>query len=197
MFVDTAKTVGAKLLVWSALESFTELSNGRFANVPHFDSKAEVTRYAKSSVVPLAVVKAGYYMTNVLEGLQGLKAGPDGTYVFGLPVAGSMLVPLIDVESDFGMYIRVAIESPTLGAGADIRSGRLISFEEIIAQAAEGALDWFKLHNNFILFAACAVFPRSRQRMARELGDLERSTVVCDRYLPGVLVDSAGFLLFF
>jgi hypothetical protein len=141
MFVDTAKTVGAKLLVWSALESFTELSNGRFANVPHFDSKAEVTTYAKGSGVPLAVVKAGYYMTNVLEGLQGLKAGPDGRYVFGLPAAGSTLVPLIDVESDFGMYVRAAIESPTLGAGSDIRSGRLISFEEIIAQTAEGALD--------------------------------------------------------
>ncbi|KAJ7445155.1 NAD(P)-binding protein [Mycena galericulata] len=137
MLVDAAKFVGVKLLVWSSLESFTELSNGRYNGVTFFDSKAAVSAYARQVGVPVAVVIAGYYMTNILEHLPHLKKGPDGAYVLGLPASPETLVPFIDVEADYGRYVRAAIESPALGPGAVVRTGRLISLKDIAAQVAE------------------------------------------------------------
>jgi hypothetical protein len=58
-------------------------------------------------------------------------------------MAGSTRAPLIDVESDYGLYVRAAIESPALGAGSEVLSGRWISvdelIDELIAALAEGA----------------------------------------------------------
>ncbi|KAJ7800466.1 NAD(P)-binding protein [Mycena olivaceomarginata] len=114
MLVDTAKTTGVKLLVWSALESFTELTNGRFPLAQFCDSKAEVTAYARAS------------------GRQ-----EDGSYLFTLPISGATRVPLSDTAHDFGLYVQAAIESPVLGPGSEVRAGRIISLDEIVAQFAQ------------------------------------------------------------
>lgn len=138
--VDAAKSAGVNLFIWSALESFSNLSAGRLSHVAFFDSKAVVTAYAKSSNIPLAIVQAGYYATNIFDAVPfALKPQPDGSYTFRLPMAGTTRVPLIDVEADYGLYVRAAIESPA-PAGSEILSGRLISMNEIIAQLAEGTL---------------------------------------------------------
>ncbi|KAJ7502703.1 NAD(P)-binding protein [Mycena galericulata] len=138
LMVDAAKSASVKLFIWSALESFNTLSAGRLSNVAFFDSKAEVTAYAKQLGIPLAVVQAGYYASNLFDGVAyALKVQPDGSYLFRLPMAGTTRVPLIDVETDYGLYVRAAIESPALGAGSEVLSGRLISLDEIIAQLAE------------------------------------------------------------
>ncbi|KAJ6573162.1 NAD(P)-binding protein [Mycena vulgaris] len=132
LMVDAAKSAGVKLFIWSALESFTALSAGRL-------SPPEITTYARASGIPLAIVQAGYYATNILDAHApyALHAQADGSFAFRLPMAGTTRVPLIDVAADYGLYVRAAIESPTLGAGSEVLSGRLISLDEIIAQLSE------------------------------------------------------------
>jgi uncharacterized protein YbjT (DUF2867 family) len=138
--VDVALAAGVSLLVWSALEPFTTLSNGRLSLVAFFDSKAAISEYALASGVPLAIVQPGYYATNILESAPfALEPQAGGSYVYRLPMSGSTRVPLIDVESDYGLYVRAAIESPELGAGSEVLSGRWISVDELIAGLAEGA----------------------------------------------------------
>ncbi|KAJ7910724.1 NAD(P)-binding protein [Mycena leptocephala] len=140
LMVDAALAAGVSLLVWSALESFTTLSNGRLSLVAFFDSKAAISEYALASGVPLAIVQPGYYATNILESAPfALEPQAGGSYVYRLPMSGSTRVPLIDVESDYGLYVRAAIESPELGAGSEVLSGRWISVDELIAGLAEGA----------------------------------------------------------
>ncbi|KAJ6561541.1 NAD(P)-binding protein [Mycena vulgaris] len=137
MLVDITKAIGVKLLIWSALESLSALSGGKFSRVAFFDGKSEITEYAKQAGVPLAVVEAGYYATNLFEASYALKKQPDGSYVFGLPVPASTVVPVIDVAHDYGLYVRAAIEHPALGAGSEVQSGTLISFGEMIAKLSE------------------------------------------------------------
>ncbi|KAJ6458668.1 NAD(P)-binding protein [Mycena vitilis] len=137
MLADSAKAVGVKLFIWSALESLSALSGGKYSRVGFFDAKSEVTAYAKQSGVPLAVVEAGYYATNVFEAAYALKKLPDGRYVFGLPIPAATQVPVIDVAHDYGLYVRAAIENPALGPGAEVLSGTLISFGEMVAMLSE------------------------------------------------------------
>ena len=46
--VDACKEAGVKHLVWSSLPHVTNMTNGEFTKVEHFDSKAEVAEYAAS-----------------------------------------------------------------------------------------------------------------------------------------------------
>ncbi|KAF7986297.1 hypothetical protein HWV62_35244 [Athelia sp. TMB] len=59
--VDVAKEVGVKFLVWSSLPHSTKLSNGKYPGVHHFDCKAEVEDYLKSSGLPNATVHTGVF----------------------------------------------------------------------------------------------------------------------------------------
>ncbi|KAF8157417.1 NAD(P)-binding protein [Mycena galopus ATCC 62051] len=137
LMVDAALTAGVSLFVWSALESFTALSAGRISRVAFFDSKADISEYARASRIPLAIIQAGYYATNMLREYP-LRPQGDGSYSFCMPMAGSTRVPIIDTESDYGIYVRAAIESPALGAGSEVLSGTLTSMDELIAGLAEG-----------------------------------------------------------
>ncbi|KAK7054094.1 NAD(P)-binding protein [Favolaschia claudopus] len=125
MLVDTAKLIGVKLLVWSGLA----LSNGKFSRVGFFDAKKAVTDMRRTL--------AGYYASNIFEAPYALKKQLGGSYAFGLPTPPTTQVPLIDVAHDHGLYVRAAIEDPSLGAGSEVLSGRLISFGEIVATLAE------------------------------------------------------------
>ncbi|KAJ7639284.1 NAD(P)-binding protein [Roridomyces roridus] len=137
MMVDVAKEAGVKLLIWSGLESLSAVSGGKFPRVEFFDAKGDITEYAKQSGVPLALVEAGYYATNIFEAPYALRKQPDGSYVFGLPVPATTSVPVIDVAHDYGLYVRAAIEDPALGAGSELYSGILISFGEMITTLSE------------------------------------------------------------
>ncbi|KAJ6463113.1 hypothetical protein C8R47DRAFT_1238604 [Mycena vitilis] len=121
MLVDSAKAVGVKLFIWSALESLSALSGGKYSRVGFFDAKSE----------------AGYYAINVFEAAYALKKLPDGRYVFGLPIPATTQVPVIDVAHDYRLYVRAAIELPALGPGAEVLSGTLISFGEMVATLSE------------------------------------------------------------
>ncbi|KAG8889480.1 hypothetical protein FRB98_004165 [Tulasnella sp. 332] len=111
MMVDAAKAANVKLLVWSGLPGYDEISGGKYKNVHFFDSKAIVTAYAKHVGLPFASVEAGVYMTNYVA-VAPPKKQADGSYAIILPVAPDCVAPLIDTANDYGLFVREAIESP-------------------------------------------------------------------------------------
>lgn len=95
---DACKAVGVQHLIYSNMIDASELSKGVWANVAHFDGKAEVERYIRDSAIPATFVLAGTFMGEVVDMLQ--KHGDD--YVVALPIEGNAKMPFIDVEADTG-----------------------------------------------------------------------------------------------
>lgn len=137
LLVDAAKVVGVDLFVWSGLESVTEATGGKY-KLDDFESKAEITKYAKSSGIPLVVVQAGLY-ASVLTTMFKPEKQADGSFIVGVPFDPvKYVLPIIDVVPDYGLFVREAIESPKFGAGTEVLScGELISFSNAITQLSE------------------------------------------------------------
>ncbi|KAJ7603952.1 NAD(P)-binding protein [Mycena polygramma] len=139
MLIDAAKAVGVGLFILSSLESIVKVSNGKYANVHHFNGKAEIAEYGRRSGIPFVVVQAGWYASNFakIDGMKPKKT-EDGTYVLALPVGPETLLPVIDTPNDYGLFVRKAIESPEFGAGSEIlTSGEFITVGDMISQLAE------------------------------------------------------------
>lgn len=134
--VDAAKLAGVKLFIWSSLVSIDKISHGTLACFP-FDVKAEIAEYLKASGVPYATVLPGWFFKNLYWGPNMPVKQVDGTYVLTMPVPASTKTPIIDVELDYGRYVRAVIEKPWLGAGSEIVTGTMISFEDQMAQLSE------------------------------------------------------------
>ncbi|KAJ7778427.1 NAD(P)-binding protein [Mycena metata] len=119
MMVKAAMDARVSLVVWSTLESISQISNGKYTHVDHFEGKAEVTAYARQLGCPLLTVQAGAYSTNHMQWKPFMqKRQEDGSYVL-----------------DFGLFVRGGIESPALGVGAEILTcGEEISVGEMAAQ---------------------------------------------------------------
>ncbi|KAJ7916486.1 NAD(P)-binding protein [Mycena leptocephala] len=139
MLIDAAKAVGVGLFIWSGLPSIIKISNGKYPNVDHFNGKAEVTEYGRSSGIPFTNVMAGWYASNFAK-LPAMipKRVADGTYVLALPIGPQTLLPVIDTPNDYGLFVREAIESPEFGAGSEVlTSGEDITVGDMISQLAE------------------------------------------------------------
>lgn len=131
--------MGVKLFIWSSLAPVNKISKGRLS-VGGFDGKAEITEYLKASGVPYALVPAGGYLTNFLAGPLAPKKQDDGTYVLSLPIPGSTVRPIIDIEHDYGMYAYMYEQQSRtrpLGAGSEVLTGTLASYDEFLAQLSE------------------------------------------------------------
>jgi uncharacterized protein YbjT (DUF2867 family) len=136
MLAKAAKAVGVDLLVWSGLESVTEISNGKFTLAVHFDSKAAVTEFARKSGIPFVNVQAGFYASNFTGAFKFTKQ-PDGSYAITVPFSPDAVLPVIDMQ-DYGIFVREAIESPEFGPGTEILTcGELISVRDCVSQLAE------------------------------------------------------------
>ncbi|KAJ7889926.1 NAD(P)-binding protein [Mycena olivaceomarginata] len=139
MMVDAAKAAGVKLFIWSALESVSEVSKGKYIHVDHFDGKGEITAYARASGIPLLIVQAGWYMTNFLffDAMAATKEA-DGSYTLGLPVSADTVVPVLDTLHDYGLFVREGIESPAFGPGTEVlASSEDLTLRELTAQLAQ------------------------------------------------------------
>lgn len=137
--VDAAKAAGVKLFIWSALESVSEVSKGKYIHVDHFDGKGEITAYARASGIPLLIVQAGWYMTNFLffDAMAATKEA-DGSYTLGLPVSADTVVPVLDTLHDYGLFVREGIESPAFGPGTEVlASSEDLTLRELTAQLAQ------------------------------------------------------------
>ncbi|KZV80218.1 NAD(P)-binding protein [Exidia glandulosa HHB12029] len=145
LLVDAAVEGGAKRIVWSGLESFSDATNGRLSHVDHFEGKAAITKYAKSKLagtgVAFNLVDAGLYMSNVTD-LDAMKPRPkgDGTYIIALACTPETTLPWIDMVSDYGSFVRLAIEDPEYAKGGEIFTyGEELSWAEIAKQLGEVA----------------------------------------------------------
>jgi len=140
MMMDAAASVNPKLVIWSGLQDFTAVSNGKYTHVDHFDGKAAVTAYGRSLGVPLANVEAGTYMENYLTMSAPKKIG-DGKFAIFAPVPGESKICLLDTKHDYGLFVREAIES-SRGQQSDPSSeifahGDEISWNEIAKTVGE------------------------------------------------------------
>ncbi|KAJ7082957.1 hypothetical protein C8R44DRAFT_688380 [Mycena epipterygia] len=62
--VDAAKEVGVKFFIFTSLPSIVKLSGGKYKNVLHYDQKAEVEEYLKSSGLANASLLLGAFLEN-------------------------------------------------------------------------------------------------------------------------------------
>ena len=140
LMINAAKAAKVDLLIWSGLMSVTEASGGKYTRVDHFDGKAAITAYGRQSGVPFVDVQAGMYASNFTGALAPQKQA-DGSYAFALPFGPETLLPLIDMASDYGLFVRQAIESPAFGAGSEILTcGELIPVADVFKQLSESML---------------------------------------------------------
>jgi len=138
LLVDAAEAANVRLLVWSGLPSYKELSDGKYVHVYHFDSKAEVTQYAKDRGIPFANVMAGAYMSNYKD-FSAPQKQEDGSFVITGVGAPESVLPLIDAHHDYGLFVRAAIESPVgTNEGEWLAGTEVISMSDIAKQLADG-----------------------------------------------------------
>ncbi|KAJ7893730.1 NAD(P)-binding protein [Mycena olivaceomarginata] len=138
MLIDATKAAGVQGVVWSGLSNVTKLSGGKYTNVTNFDGKALVTEYGRASGVPFVDVQAGLYSTGFLKGL--LVKQPDGTYAISWATKPTTVISMIDVENDFGLYVRWVLEMPVFPDGLEVRTS-----SENITPEGNGASD-FRRH---------------------------------------------------
>ncbi|KAH1577943.1 hypothetical protein KXW65_002510 [Aspergillus fumigatus] len=140
---DAAKATGVQHLIFSSLLNVTETSGGRLKHVPHFDQKAQVEQYIRSTGVPATFVLPGYFMSNYPE-VGMLRKGEDGVYNLAYPVGQNAKFPLVDIEADMGKYVAAALKNPSESLGAQILAAEdyytptriLQEFEEVTGQKA-------------------------------------------------------------
>jgi uncharacterized protein YbjT (DUF2867 family) len=96
---DAAKESGVSNLIFSSLLNVTETTSGRLPHVPHFDGKAKIEQYIRSTGIPCTFVLPGYFMSNYLE---MLRRNDDGSYTLAYPVSEEAKFPLFDAADDTG-----------------------------------------------------------------------------------------------
>ncbi|KAJ7448439.1 NAD(P)-binding protein [Mycena galericulata] len=138
MLIDAAKAAGVDRIVWSGLTSPTKVSNGKITHVYHFDGKAVVTEYGRQSGVPFVNVQAGFYAQNFLGHASMLTKQADGSFAIEWVVKPTMVLPLIDAESDYGLFVRRVLELPVFPDGSEVyTASEDITMEGIARQLSE------------------------------------------------------------
>ncbi|KAL4799766.1 hypothetical protein BDV19DRAFT_400246 [Aspergillus venezuelensis] len=116
---DAAKQAGVQHIIFSSLLNVTEVTGGRLKDVPHFDQKAQVEKYIRSLGLNASFVLPGYFMSNYTS-MGMIKKGEDGVYSLAYPVAEDARFPLIDIDSDMGKYVGIALKNPSKTSGRQI-----------------------------------------------------------------------------
>ncbi|KAI9794179.1 MAG: hypothetical protein M1816_006104 [Peltula sp. TS41687] len=115
---DVAKECGVQHLIWSALMDVSELSNGKYTKVYHFDSKAAVESYIRSVNVPSTSFIAGFYMSNLPGGMiRPHDPSKPKELTFAMPFAPDTKMPLFDAADDTGKFVKAILlqRDQTLG----------------------------------------------------------------------------------
>ncbi|KAJ6488348.1 hypothetical protein DFH09DRAFT_1377681 [Mycena vulgaris] len=120
LLIDAAKAGGVSRIVWSGLLSVTELSEGRYKHVYHFDSKDDVTAYTSQSGAPFVNLQACFYGTNFLTLPIMLTKQDDGSFDIPWPVKPTTVVPFIDTAEDYGLFVRSVLEQPVFTHGSEV-----------------------------------------------------------------------------
>ncbi|KAK7064930.1 NAD(P)-binding protein [Favolaschia claudopus] len=142
MMIDAVKAAGVERVVWSGLQDYNKISQGKYTYALHFDGKAHVTEYARQSGLPFFVdVQAGFYSENLVDpGRSSIKRRGD-SFVLRWPGNPKSALPVLDAEHDYGLYVRHAFEATGTEVarlnGAAMYTGVYMTGEEISAQVSE------------------------------------------------------------
>lgn len=98
---DAAKEAGVEHIIFSSLLHVTKITGGRLSHVLHFDGKAEIERYIRSTGLAATFVLPGYYLSNYQQMLQ---ESNDGSYSLAYPVSKEAKFPLFDTAADMGEH---------------------------------------------------------------------------------------------
>ncbi|KAJ7817556.1 NAD(P)-binding protein [Mycena olivaceomarginata] len=139
LLIDASKAAGVKGIIWSGLVPVNKISGGKYTKVEAFDGKALVTEYGRASGVPFVDVQAGFYATNLLGSLPLLAKQPDGTYALSFAFSPRTVMPIIDMENDYGLYVRRVLEMPVFPDGTEVyTASEDITAEEMARQLSQG-----------------------------------------------------------
>jgi len=137
LLIDAAIAAKVKVIVWSGLSAVEKHSGGKFVHVDHFEGKAIVTEYGRTATpnhTRFVNVEAGLYMINYST-LSPPKKQADGSYLIALPAPAESTTPLLDTASDYGLFVRKAIEESQM---QNIYAwGEDISYAETVKQWSE------------------------------------------------------------
>jgi len=139
--VDACKEAKVDRLIFSTLINVTEETKGKNTKVAHFDSKAKIEEYARSSNVPGTYFLPGVFMNGVL---QGFRKGNDGTYVYSMPFKPTTKIPVIDVVADTGLFVSAVLlnmeqtlNKRILGSSGYYEAGQIVrDFEQACGKKA-------------------------------------------------------------
>ncbi|KAL8709764.1 MAG: hypothetical protein Q9220_005550 [cf. Caloplaca sp. 1 TL-2023] len=138
--------VGVEHLIWSGLINVKKLTNGKYPNVYHFDSKADIEAYIRSIGVPSSTFMPGFYMSN-LETMFNPSPQPPHAYTFAMPMAPSAQIPFFDAAGDTGKFVKAMVmkRDKVLGknvlAATDYYTAADVPkiFEQVKKEAGKGA----------------------------------------------------------
>ncbi|KAI9681821.1 MAG: hypothetical protein M1829_000566 [Trizodia sp. TS-e1964] len=148
---DVAHECGVQHYIWSTLVNVNELTKGKFSGVFHFDSKAEVEKYIRTSLpgLPTTYFMPGFYMSNITGGMMSRNPqSPSHEYCLFLPVPDNTPIPLFDAEDDTGKFVKAILthRASTLNknihaATAYYSAAQVVEeFKEVkVEEAAKGA----------------------------------------------------------
>ncbi|KAJ7671834.1 NAD(P)-binding protein [Mycena rosella] len=140
LLIDAAKAGGVSRIVWSGIQSVTEASGGKYTRVYHWDSKAAISEYGRSSGVPFVDVQCGFYGSNFL-GMNAIMLAKqeDGSFAIRWPTKSSTVLPFIDTVHDYGLFVRQVLEQPVFPDGSEVRtSNENITVEDVALQLSRG-----------------------------------------------------------
>ncbi|KAH7108584.1 NAD(P)-binding protein [Auriculariales sp. MPI-PUGE-AT-0066] len=155
MLIDAAYAAGVKRIIWSSFHSIEVASGGKYTKADHFESKYQVTEWARkkfagTDVAFINAYPAGYYQ--MFTSFNPIMMRRDGTdkIALVLPMSPNFGLGAIDIR-DFGKFVVVAIEDPAYARGGDILAAtEFITAEGVVRElsAATGKTFVFERATN-------------------------------------------------
>jgi len=151
--MDAAKAEGVKTVVWSGLPDLTKLSNGKHP-VEIFEVKDNITVYGRSlNAFKLLDVQPGSFASNYFS-QQAPRKTPEGQFILSVAFNADTVIPIIDIDVDYGAFVLGAIEhgveevhasaeylTPVQIAEAFTRvSGKQVTFVRLPDEQFQGAI---------------------------------------------------------
>lgn len=105
------------------------MTNGKLPNIEHFDSKAEVSKYAAASGLPTTYFLAGCYMDNFPAMFRAADDDnnsnnnqPKTTWTLSIPLSPAGHIPLFSPRDDTGKFVKGIVARRDALLGADVRA---------------------------------------------------------------------------
>ncbi|QYS96775.1 NmrA domain-containing protein [Trichoderma simmonsii] len=137
--VDASKAAGVQHIIFSSLINASEASNGRLSNISHFDGKARIEEYIRSSGVPGTFVLPGMFMSGFETMIRKNPPNEPAGYTLALPVEPSKAkAPLFDAAEDTGKFVKAAIKNFPSQAGSRILAASdYYTIDQLISEFSE------------------------------------------------------------